>query len=551
MENDSNKIEHDDISIDEVNAIEYGKAEISKEPTEIEKAVYVIPAFLSLLKALGKIDFRAIKFPKKMIKLYAELKEARNAYNSKLMTEIWDRINELKVSFEEQIVALSKELLAISKKQNCRIAFMNEGFYVYDADAGYWKKTEKSLIQEFLSEAAIKSGIPVLTAKQSKKKAKLLEQLMSDGMIVRVDDKKSINKVLINLKNGTYCIEGGQGKLLEHNPDDMMTYVLDFEYDADATAPKFQKFLDEILPDKNTQKVILEFIGYCLTNGLHMEKMLILYGSGANGKSTLENIIVRMVGESNVCSFTLAEICDEKGYYRDSLADKMINIVTEMGGGRINFDIVKSIISQESISARQPFGKAFNFIPKAKLILSTNTLPHGEPTHGWKRRLLLAVFGVTIAAEKQNRNLVDEICKDELPGIFNLALKGVERLIAQGRFSYSKEMEQALERYTNDSDNVRLFLEDENWVTSATEKIPLSELNGYYREYCKTSGYSPCARNKFGNRLRDAGFRVVRSDNGYTFVYCEKGLFVDDKPIDLDSPEDVISKMFKNDFLIN
>lgn len=551
MENDSNKIEHDDIDMNEVNATEYGKTEISKEPTEIEKAVYLTPAFLSLLNALGKIDFRAIKFPKKMTKLYAELKEAMKTYKAELLTEVWERINALKVSFEEQIVILSKELLEISKKQNCRIAFMNDVFYVYDLTAGYWKKIDKAIIQEFFSEAAIKAGIPEITAKQSKKKARLLEQLMSDGMIVRVNDKKSINRVLVNLKNGTYCIEGSLGKLLGHNPDDMLTYVLDFEYDADATAPKFQKFLDEVLPDKNTQKVMLEYIGYCLTNGLHMEKMLILYGSGANGKSTLENIIVRMVGESNVCSFTLAEICDEKGYYREPLADKMINIVTEMGSGRINFDIVKSIISQESISARQPFGKAFNFIPKAKLILSTNTLPHGEPTHGWKRRLLLAVLGVTIPVEKQNRNLVDEICKDELPGIFNLALKGIERLIAQNQFSYSKEMEQALERYTNDSDNVRLFLEDENWVTSTTEKIPLSELNGYYREYCKISGYSPCARNKFGNRLRDAGFRVVRSDNGYTFVYCEKVLFVDDAPIDLDSPEDALDKMFKNNHLIN
>lgn len=548
---EENKIEHDDINIDNVNATEYGKAEISKEPTEISKTVYLIPTFLSLLNALGKIDFRAIKFPKKMSKLYAELKKAMKTYKAELLTEVWEKINALKVSFEEQIVILSKELLEISKKQNCRIAFMNDVFYVYDVAEGFWKKIEKAIIQEFFSEAAIKAGIPEITAKQSRKKAKLLEQLMSDGMIVRIDDKKNVNKVLVNLKNGTYCIANGTGELKPHNPDDMLTYVLDFEYNPEANAPRFQKFLDEVLPDKNSQKVILEFMGYVLTDGLHMEKMLIIYGTGANGKSTLENIITQMVGESNYCSYNLAELCDEKGYHRTELADKMLNIVAEMGNGKINFDTVKAIISQENISARNPFGRPYNFKPKSKLIFSTNSLPHGEPTHGWKRRLLLVPFNYTIPVEKINRNLYVEICKDELPGIFNLALKGIERLVAQNQFSYSKEMEQALERYTNDSDNVRLFLEDENWVTSTTEKIPLSELNGYYREYCKISGYSPCARNKFGNRLRDAGFRVVRSDNGYTFVYCEKVLFVDDAPIDLDSPEDALDKMFKNNHLIN
>lgn len=145
----------------------------------------------------------------------------------------------------------------------------------------------------------------------------------------------------------------------------------------------------------------------------------------------------------------------------------------------------------------------------------------------------------------QDKDLAGEICKDELSGIFNLAFKGIERLVAQDQFTQSKEMKQALERYTKDSDNVRLFLEDEKWVASTTEKMPLSELNSNYREYCKKAGYNPCAQNKFGNRLRDIGLQVVRSDNGYTFVYCEKILFIDDKPIDSDSPEDALDKMFK------
>jgi len=539
------KVDYDDLNMKDGKLPEFGKSKMSTEQTEIEKSVHQILAFRNILQALGKIDFKAIKFPSKMGKLYAQLEDAKKAHDSKLMSEIWEDINKLKISFEEQIVILSKELLEISKKQNSKIAFMNEDFYVYDAEAGYWKKVEKALLQEFLSEAAIRASIAEITAKQSRKKARLLEQLMSDGLIVQIDDVQKPNEVLINLKNGTYRIKKGIGELKPHNPDDMLTYVLNFEYDPDATAPKFKKFLDEVLPDKDTQKVVLEFIGYCLTSGLHMEKMLIMYGVGSNGKSTLGNIIKKMVGESNFCTFTLAELCDEKAYHRTALADKMINIASEMGGGKINYDIVKSIISHEHISARHPFGKPFNFKPSAKLILAGNTLPHGEPTHGWNRRILMVLFNTLITDKKQNKDLAEYICEDELSGIFNLALKGIERLVAQDQFTYSKEMERARERYMKDSDNVRLFLEDENFVPSTTEKTPLSELNQLYREYCKNSGYNPCAKNKFGNRLRDAGLRVVRSDNGYTFVYCEKGLFVDDDPIDLDSPEDVLNKMMK------
>jgi putative DNA primase/helicase len=324
--NDNDKIEHDDVDMDVVKSGKFGKAVMASEQTEIEKAVYQITAFKNLLNVLEKIDYRKIKFPKKMAKLYAELNEAAGDGNA--MSNIWNEIHKLKISFEEQIVILSKELLELSLKQNLRISFMNSDFYLFDESFGYWKKINKDLIQEFFAEAAVKSDIPIMTAKQKRKKEKLLEQLMSDGIIIEMEDEQNSNRVLINLKNGTYCIENGIGELKPHNPDDKLLYRSDFEYDPNATAPKFQHFLDEVLPDKDTQKVLLEFIGYFFTKGLNMERMGIMYGSGANGKSTIENIIVRMIGEKNVCSFTLAELCDEKGYQRAELAGKMLLTLT-------------------------------------------------------------------------------------------------------------------------------------------------------------------------------------------------------------------------------
>jgi putative DNA primase/helicase len=60
---------------------------------------------------------------------------------------------------------------------------------------------------------------------------------------------------------------------------------LPFEFDETATCPMFQKYLDEVLPEKELQHIVAEFFGYVFTKGLKMEKALLLYGSGANGKS--------------------------------------------------------------------------------------------------------------------------------------------------------------------------------------------------------------------------------------------------------------------------
>jgi putative DNA primase/helicase len=539
--NDDEKIDYDDMDINDVNKMSYGKDKMTNEQTEIMIAVYQISAFHTLIDKLEKIDYRAIKFPKKMTKLYAEMKEApkdtRNA--SELMSNIWERINQLKISFEEQIVILSKEILALSKQEGVRIAFWGNEFHLYDS-IGYWKKIDKDLIKEFLSETAIKSGIYTMIAKQNKKKEKLLEQIISDGIIVEIDDEneKDSNRVLINLLNGTFCIENGIGELKPHNPDDHLTYILHFNYEPEAKALKFQDFLNEILPNQNTQKVLIEYIGYCMTKGLHREKFLIAVGGGSNGKSTVQNIVVRMIGENNVCSYSLVDLCDNRGYALAQLPGKKINITTELGYGKINYDLLKQIVSGESVSARLPFGKPFNFKPECKLWFSTNTLPHGEPTLGFQRRLLLIEFNVIIPEKKQKRNLVDEICKDELPEIFNLALEGIHRLVKQGHFSYSKEIEQALDKYMKESDSVRLFMEDEGWKASDTNKILLKELNEKYREYCKNSGYTPCAIRKFGNRLRDIGIRVERSSGNYFYVFCEKCI-IDENSVSIDLDDEL------------
>jgi putative DNA primase/helicase len=266
-----------------------------------------------------------------------------------------------------------------------------------------------------------------------------------------------------------------------------------------------------------------------------MEKMLIMFGSGSNGKSTLENIITQMIGSENICSYPLTELCDEKGYHRAQLAGKMLNIVTEMGGSKINYDYLKGIISHESISARNPFGKPFNFKPEAKLIVSTNTLPHGEPTHGFWRRILLVPFDVIIPEEKQNKNLVNDICENELSGIFNLALQGIQRLVEQQQFSYSEEMKKAIDKYMRETDSVRSFIEDESWEKSDVNKILLKDLLVHYQSYCEASGYTPCSMNKFGNRLRDNGINVEKSSGGYFHAYCEKKIFTNDDIIDLDN----------------
>ena len=64
-----------------------------------------------------------------------------------------------------------------------------------------------------------------------------------------------------------------------------------------------------------------------------------------------------------------------------------------------------------------------------------------EQTNGFFRRFLFVMFEVTIPEWKKNPNLAKEIIEDELSGVFNWVLEGLQRILEPGRqgFTYSAQ----------------------------------------------------------------------------------------------------------------
>ncbi|OGV33881.1 MAG: hypothetical protein A3E88_06210 [Legionellales bacterium RIFCSPHIGHO2_12_FULL_35_11] len=106
------------------------------------------------------------------------------------------------------------------------------------------------------------------------------------------------NAVLINLENGTFEITPNGIQLNPFDRTDFMTYQLAFKYDPKATAPLFESYLDKVLPDKNLQFILAEYLGYVFIHPsvLKLEKTLLLYRTGANGKSVFYEIVKSLLG---------------------------------------------------------------------------------------------------------------------------------------------------------------------------------------------------------------------------------------------------------------
>jgi putative DNA primase/helicase len=450
------------------------------------------------------------------------------------VTALWKRLNEetdddekgkiaakikqFRVTDRQKYVVIIEELLQLATARKWGIC--KNAAFVYLFNGAFWSELDKEVLQKFLGDSAERMNMPKYDARQYIVRENLFKQFLATGFQAMPENS---DKILINLKNGTFEIDKeGKGILRPTNKTDFLKYQLPFEYNPDAACPMFQKYLDISLPDKSAQDVLAEFIGYVFAPNLKLEKALILYGSGANGKSVFFDIVSALLGTQNVSSYSIDTLCEQNGYYRAMIANKLINYSSEIGK-RFEVDKFKQLCSGEPVEARLPYGEPFQIRNYARLVFNANQLPKDtEQTNAYFRRFLIIPFTVTIPTGQQDIELSKKIIDNELSGVFNWVLRGLDRIIKQKGFSKCDAAERELEQYRRESDSVEMFIDENDYRKSVNSNKPLKDLYSEYRSYCDEVGNRICSLKTFSQRLKDKGFEVVRVESGRV-VYVKQG----------------------------
>ncbi|MCL4283401.1 MAG: hypothetical protein KJZ58_14210 [Flavobacteriales bacterium] len=393
--------------------------------------------------------------------------------------------------------------------------------FTYMYNGAFWETVEKEELQTFLGEAAERMGVDKFDARHYVFMGQLVQQFHARGHLPTPE--LSAEVVLVNLRNGTFEIGPRGHRLRPASPADFLTYQLPFDFDPEATAPKFQAYLDKVQPDKARQLILAESVARVFINTaeLKLEQVPLLYGTGANGKSVFFDVVNALLGgDTNVSSYTLQQLTDESGYFRAKLANKLVNYASEING-KMDANTFKNLASGEPVSARLPYGEPFTVTRYAKLMFNCNELPREvEQTDAFFRRFLLIPFEVTIPDAEQDRELSGKIIGNELSGVFNWVLDGLQRLLRQKRFTQSKAVDDALTQYRTRSDSVRSYLEEHGLQPSVDAHKPLKDIYTAYTVHCRESGSHPCALRTFAERMRNMGFTITRS-NGIRLVWVE------------------------------
>lgn len=442
------------------------------------------------------------------IKILSEL------LNSIEKVDFWDYVRTFgsvsKLQKKHYLVSVIEILLKKTNEQRFSLCRKNGMVFLYNSE--YWEHIENNLFKDFLSQVALKLGVDKYDAKLHNFKDELLKQFLSDARLKEIQSDNQTT--LINLINGTFEINGKNINIREFRKSDFLTYQLPFEFDPNAKCLNFINFLDEVLPEKELQYVLAEYLGYIfIKNGvLKLEKVLLLYGTGANGKSVLFEIICALIGKHNITSYSLQSLTDKDGYRRAMLANKLLNYASEING-KLEISYFKQIASGEPVEVRLPYEKPQTITDYAKLMFNCNELPKDtEQTNAFFRRFIILPFRKTIPPEKQNKKLAEQIINEELSGIFNWVIIGLKRLLENGDFTESEIIKTEVVQYQIESDSVLMFLQDLEYEKSLNETVTVNFVYDEYKTYCRENGYVFCSVKTFSQRIVNNGIERKRAN---------------------------------------
>jgi len=232
---------------------------------------------------------------------------------------------------------------------------------------------------------------------------------------------------LLNVQNGTLNLKTGQ--LGQHRREALLTNLAPVEYDKKALCPVWDSFLTDIMGgDNNLIRFVQKAIGYSLTGSTREQVFFILYGPGANGKSTFIAAIHLLLGDYALSTPTETLLVKSGSGIPSDVARlkgaRFVSAVESEHGRKLAEALVKQLTGGDKITARHLYGEWFDFDPTFKLFLAVNHKPviKGSDYAIW-RRIRLVPFTVTIPPEKRDKDLINKL-KAELPGILRWAVEG-------------------------------------------------------------------------------------------------------------------------------
>lgn len=273
------------------------------------------------------------------------------------------------------------------------------------------------------------------------------------------------------VKNG--LIDPGTLELKDFRPDHYATASMNVLYDPEATAPKWVRFLEELLPSAETRNFLQECVGMAMVKvkPRSLTRALILLGPSFSGKSNVLNIISSLI-DKEVNSTALEMLENSHGLVKFLNPHPwVLHEAFEQSRWEMSAN-VKALISGDPVTINVKNGPLVSHQYRGAVLWATNVPPQfKESSRAIETRIAVVKFkkvfdpgtvtGLAREAQDAGYSSISEMILDtERSGILNWALEGMRRAIDRGHFVFTQDMVSELEQIRNVSNVAVGFFSD-------------------------------------------------------------------------------------------
>ena len=288
-----------------------------------------------------------------------------------------------------------------------------------------------------------------------------------DSILITSDDLNR-HKNLFCVKNGVIDLQ--TGKLYPLDPKYLITNQADVFFDPNADTAFVEKFFHEVIPDESTLLGVLRYLGYCLTGEKIYHICQFWRGRGANGKTTILDMLIQLLGSYAIKLPTNALLESMRPMDANAASpalamldgDIRLAILDEIPRNcRLDATTFKTIIGDQFITARPLYGNPRKIELRAKLILNGNHLPNFDVDDGGlQRRINNVEYTQIFSPDRADVTLPNKLTTPQNRSALLKILVSQSQDFYRNGLIESDDMKAAKAEYFNENDFVSNFVDE-------------------------------------------------------------------------------------------
>ncbi|MCA3571923.1 phage/plasmid primase, P4 family, partial [Bradyrhizobium sp.] len=370
------------------------------------------------------------------------------------------------------------------------------------------------------------------TASQANARINSVADMLRPALTV-ASDRFDRDPLLFNVQNGTLSFEQAGPEcsdwlveLRPHRREDYITKISPVVYDAKATCPTYDAFLERVQPNEDVRDFLHRWGGLSLT-ALRVQKMVQHYGTGRNGKGTMVEAHAYVAGDyaGTINIESLLSTGQQRSGNGPSpdLAKlpglRMLRVTEPEEDSVLAIALVKRMTGNDPIDARHNYGAFFTFKPDFKLSYQSNyelKIPGGGDAGIWGRMRMVS-WDVVIPDAEQDTELPQKL-EAEGSGILNRLIEGALDFLTSG-LKEPSEILARTEEYRDRSDPVGVFLREcVDLTENDKDTVGARYLWNIYCAWARANGHvdrngRPLSEKKLGDKLRTHRLRQVKNSS--------------------------------------